>query len=137
MSDSHTSRLESAIVGLMVRKPRVETWAERGFKNAGIITTTRALKFALGWGLFMASEKHEPTNIEEYAEVMQESRATAFRDQQAFRQAFPDEENPTRMNKRSGAQDRYDELFARIQDYKKFSREAQPLVFLVGGSAAV
>jgi len=85
----------------------------------------------------MASEKHEPTNIEEYAEVMQESRATAFRDQQAFRQAFPDEENPTRMNKRSGAQDRYDELFARIQDYKKFSREAQPLVFLVGGSAAV
>jgi hypothetical protein len=121
----------------MGRKPRVETWAERGFKNAGIITTTRALKFALGWGLFMASEGHEPVNIDEYAEVMQESRATAFRDQQAFRQAFPDEENPTRMNKRSGAQDRYDDLYAKIQDYKKFNREAQPLVFLVGGSAAV
>lgn len=85
----------------------------------------------------MASEGHEPVNIEEYAEVMQESRATAFRDQQAFRQAFPDEENPTRMNKVTGAQDRYDDLYRAIQDYKKFRRDAQPLVFFVGGAPAV
>ena len=85
----------------------------------------------------MASEGHEPTNIEEYAEVMQESRATAFRDQQAFRQAYPDEENPTRMNKVTGAQDRYNDLYKTIQDYKKFVREAQPLVYLVGGAPAV
>jgi len=121
----------------VARRARAETWAERGFKNAGIITTSRALKFALGWGLFMASEGHEPTNIEEYAEVMQESRATAFRDQQAFRQAYPDEENPTRMNKVTGAQDRYNDLYKTIQDYKKFVREAQPLVYLVGGAPAV
>jgi hypothetical protein len=85
----------------------------------------------------MASESHEPANIEEYAEIMQESRATAFRDQQAFRQAFPDEENPTRMNKVSGAQDRYDDLYRTIRDYKKFIRNAQPLVYLVGGAPAV
>ena len=85
----------------------------------------------------MASEGHEPENIEEYAEVMQESRATAFRDQQAFRQAYPDEENPTRMNKVSGAQERYDDLYKKIVDFKKMSREAQPLVYLVGGSPAI
>ena len=35
-----------------------------------------------------------PESVEEYAEVLDESRATAFRDQQAFRKAFPTEETP-------------------------------------------
>ena len=48
-------------------------------------TTSRALKFAMGWGLATATLGREPTTIDEYAETMDVSRATAFRDQQAFR----------------------------------------------------
>lgn len=115
----------------------METWAERGFKNAGILTTTRALKFAMGWGLFMASEGREPENIDEYAEVMQESRATAFRDQQAFRQAFPDEESPTRMNSTSGAQERYNEAYRQVRDISKSFRQIQPVQYTLGAAPAV
>jgi hypothetical protein len=119
------------------RKPHAETWAERGFKNAGMLSTARGLKFAMGWGLFMASEGREPENIDEYAEVMQESRATAYRDQQAFRQAFPDEESPTRMNKVSGAQERYNEVYRRLQDVIKSSRQIQPVQYTLGAAPAL
>jgi hypothetical protein len=119
-----------------VAKQRKPTWAEIGFRNAGFAATARALKFALGWGLATASLGREPESVEEYAKEAQESRATAFRDQQAFRLAFPDEENPTRMNRVSGAQARYDELYRLIRDTKKRAIEAQPLMFLTGGSAA-
>ena len=119
-----------------VAKQRKLTWAEIGFRNAGFGATARALKFALGWGLATASLGREPENIEEYAKEAQESRATAFRDQQAFRLAFPEEENPTRMNRVSGAQDRYDELFRLFRDAKKRALEAQPLMYLLGGSSA-
>jgi hypothetical protein len=119
-----------------VAERRKPTWAEIGFRNAGFAATARALKFALGWGLATASLGREPENVEEYARENQESRATAFRDQQAFRLAFPDEVNPTRMNRVSGAQDRYDELFRLFRDAKKRVSEAQPLMFLTGGSSA-
>ena len=122
---------------IVARKPRPETWAERGYKNAGILTTVRAFKFAMGWGLFMASEGHEPENIDEYAEVMQESRATAYRDQQAFRQAFPDEVSPTRMNATSGAQERYNETYRRIRDIARSSREIHPVQFTLGAAPAL
>ena len=84
-------------------KKRPLTWAEVGIRNAGMRATTRGLKFALGWGLATAELGREPESFEEYAETMEESRATAFRDQQAFRKAFPTEETPTRMNETSGA----------------------------------
>jgi hypothetical protein len=103
--------------------------------NAGIRATTRGLKFAMGWGLATATLGREPESVEEYAEVMQESRATAFRDQQAFRQAYPEEENPTRMNKVTGAQARYDEIFLDLKDLRKASVKAQPMIFTVGASA--
>lgn len=51
--------------------------------------TNRAFKFSLGWGLATSRLRREPESVEEYAEVMVESRASAFRDQQAFREAFP------------------------------------------------
>ena len=72
----------------MPRKRQV-TWVQPGIRNAGMRATTRGLKFALGWGLATVELGREPESIEEYAETMEESRATAFRDQQAFRKAFP------------------------------------------------
>lgn len=91
----------------------------------------------MGWGLATASLGREPESIEEYAQEMQESRATAFRDQAAFRKAFPSEESPLRMNQQSGAQDRYDELWRTLQNRGKAAREAQSLMFFVGGSPAL
>ncbi|MBW4078588.1 MAG: hypothetical protein HIU84_08815 [Acidobacteria bacterium] len=68
--------------------------------NAVIRSSTRGLKFAMDWGLDTAELSREPDSVDEYAEVIGESRATAFRDQQAFRQAFPTEESPMRLIRR-------------------------------------
>ena len=119
----------------MARRRSV-TWAEVGFHNAGMRTTSRALNFAMGWGLATAELGREPTGWEEYAETMEVSRATAFRDQQAFRDAFPTEDTPLRMNRQSGAQAKYEETWKRLRDRGKAARAASPFVFLLGGSAA-
>jgi hypothetical protein len=115
---------------------RPVTWAELGIRNGGLRVTTRALKFAMGWGLATAELGREPESVEEYAETMEESRATAFREQQAFRKAFPDEESPAHMNEASGNQARYDDLYRRLKGTKKLAIEAQPLIFSLGASPA-
>jgi hypothetical protein len=117
-----------------VRKQRPVTWADVGYKNAGFRATARALKFALAWGLATADLGREPQSIEEYAEIMSESRATAFRNQQAFRKAFPEEVSPARMNRVSGSQERYDELVRKMEDFASTAKAAQPLVYSLGGS---
>lgn len=96
--------------------------------------TTRGLQFALGWGLATAWLGREPESVEEYAETVYLSRASAFRDQQAFRKAFPMETSPARMNETSGVQARYNELARRIRDRKKLVREAQPILFSLGAA---
>jgi hypothetical protein len=68
---------------------------------------------------------------------MEESRATAFRDQQAFRKCFPKEESPYRMNVSSGQQERYDELWRQLQNRRKVVEEAQPILFSLGAALAV
>jgi len=113
------------------------TWADVGYRNAGIRATARALKFAMAWGLATAELGREPSSIEEYAETVEESRATAFRDQQAFRKAFPDELTPARMNRVSGNQERYDELQRTLRNFAKSFAAAQPMVYSLGGSPVV
>jgi len=117
-----------------VSRERQLTWAELGYRNSNLRDTARALKFALGWGLATAELGREPASIEEYGELAQESRASAFRDQQAFRRAFPDEVSPLRMNQLSGAQARYDELFKTYTLRKTVVAAAQPFVYILGGS---
>ena len=99
--------------------------------------TNRALKFAVSWGLATAQLGREPASVEEYAEAMEESRATAFRNRQAFREAFPLEESPARMNRMSGAQNRCDELWEMLGDRKRVALAAQPVMYQVGGSPVV
>lgn len=115
---------------------RQHTWAEIGWRNAGMRTTDRALRFAVRWGMCAAELGREPTSIEEYAELTRESRASAFRDQQAYREAFPAEENPTRMNEGSGAQTRLDELWEVHRDRARVALAAQPLAYVIGGAPA-
>lgn len=115
---------------------RPTTFAELGFRNAGFRAAGRGLRFAWGWGLATAELGREPEGIEEYAEVMGQSRATAFRDQQAFRKAFPKETTPLRMNQVSGAQARYDELWHRRMSRSEVVKEAQPLIYSLGAATA-
>ncbi len=117
-------------------KRRPQTWGELGVANGGLRATSRALKFAMGWGLATAELGRPPKSLDEYAEVMEESRASAYRDQQAFRKAFPDEESPSWMNRSSGVQERYDELYSTLRSRKKLLVQAQGLMFVVGASAA-
>ncbi len=115
---------------------RRPAWAELGWRNAGMRTTDRALRFAVRWGMCAAELGRELKSIEEYAELTGESRASAFRDQQAYREAFPNEENPTRMNERSGAQARLDELWELHRDRARVALAAQPLAYVIGGAPA-
>lgn len=92
------------------------SWADIGIGNAGLKITMRGLEFAFRWGMTNAVLGGEPESVDEYAEVTQTPRATAFRMQKAFRQAFPMESTPDRMNKVSGLQERYDEI-ARLSGY--------------------
>ena len=120
-----------------MKKQRQVTWADIGYKNAGFRATARALKFAMAWGLATAELGREPESIEEYAETVEESRATAFRDQQAFRRAFPDEVSPARMNQVSGTQERCDELVRSLRTFAKSFAAAQPMIYSLGGSPVV
>jgi len=113
-----------------------QTWGGIAIHNAGFRNASRALKFALGWGLATAERGCEPESVEQYAEMMGESRATAFRDQQAFRRAFPGHESPAEINRESGLQERYDALWEKLGNRKRMIQEAQPLMFALGAARA-
>ena len=119
------------------KKPAVaRTWSEIGVDNAGIRDTIRALEFAMDWGMAGAVLGHEPESIAEFAEVAEVSRATAFRNQQAFRKAFPMLSGPTDLNERAGMTQAYAELVVAATDVV----QARPLViakmFTIGAARA-
>jgi hypothetical protein len=112
------------------------TWSELGVRNAGFRTTLRALQFAMSWGVATASLGHEPGSVEEYAEFWGESRATAFREQQAFREAFPNETTPARMNALSGLREWSEEIVRIGDDLKELRVRAKSGVFTLGAAPA-
>jgi hypothetical protein len=107
-----------------------------GIGNAGLRATLRALQFGFAWGLARAELGREPESVEELAATMQLSVRTAYRDQEAFREAFPTEATPTRMNEQSGAQAQYNAAWRRVKDREAAKREIQHLTFLVGAHTA-
>lgn len=121
----------------MAKKPsHPVTWAELGIMNSNFLVTIRALRFALAWGLVTAELGREPETMEEFVEHGIDSRATAFRGQQAFRKAFPTEVSPLGMNDTSGAQERYDEFYRTVTNKVKRVKDAQAVMFMVGSSPA-
>jgi hypothetical protein len=117
-------------------RPQPATWSEVGYRNAGLAETLRALKFALTWGLATARLGREPETVDKYATVTGVSRAKAFRDQQAFRRAFPTETTPGRMNRVSGAQEQYAEMMLDDLDVDFVLQETQPYIFTLGAAPA-
>ena len=81
-------------MGFGRRKPR--TLIDIAVARGGIIKGPRAISMIFGW--FVAEEMlgHPPT-LEEYADWWRLSRATAFREQAAFRECFPGETTPQRI----------------------------------------
>jgi hypothetical protein len=91
----------------------------------------------MAWGLATAELHRDPESIEEFAEVMEVSRATAFRDQQAFRKCYPTLTSPTEMNEATGQQERYNEFRRSLGSAKKAAGEAEATIFNLGAGPAL
>jgi hypothetical protein len=84
-------------VALAAKKPsRQATWIEVAVKNAGFRKALTALTWAYSWAIVRESIGHEPS-VDEVAEWWNENRRTAFREQSAFRLAFPTLETPAQL----------------------------------------
>jgi hypothetical protein len=94
----------------MAEKKRRPTWSEIAIRNAGYRDALRAMEFTMNWGMATVLLGREPETIDEYAEFAEVSRATAFRDQQAFRKAFPMLTGPAELNRRARMNAAYQEL---------------------------
>lgn len=73
------------------RAPR--TLLELAISRQGIVKGSQTMTFIVSWG--MADQAHGgPITLEEYAAHWKVSRATAFREQARFREAFPEHATP-------------------------------------------
>lgn len=111
---------------------RRQTFSEVGISNAGWATTLRAFRWGLWWALATAHLKREPVSVDEFAKEMGVNVRTAYREQAAFRRAFPHEETPGRMNRESGLQRKADRAWTRLHDLGEASRALEPALFDVG-----
>ena len=90
----------------------------------------------MGWGLASAYLGREPENIDEYASVSEMDRATAYRHRAAFLKAFPEEENPTRLNEVTGQAAKYRQMMSSAKSLGKLLRESKALLFSLGALIA-
>ena len=77
----------------MPKQERPVTWIEVAVRNAGIRASITAMGWAYSWAVTREAIGHEPT-VEEVADWWNMSRRTAFREQAAFRKAFPTLDSP-------------------------------------------
>jgi hypothetical protein len=75
---------------------RQVTWMEVAAKNAGIRRGISGLGWAYAWAVARESLGHDPS-VEEVADWWRQSHRTAYRNQAAFRKAFPTLETPQRI----------------------------------------
>jgi hypothetical protein len=78
----------------MPRRNRSQTWLEVAIQNAGLRKAITATNWAYCWAVTREAIGHDPS-VEEVAEWWNQSRRSAFRDQAAFREAFPDLDSPS------------------------------------------
>ena len=77
----------------MLKKRPARTWLEVAVARTGLRTGVRALTWAHEWEVASTALGHAPT-VEEVAEYWGLTRRTAFREQAAFREAFPSVDSP-------------------------------------------
>lgn len=116
---------------------RRQTLAEIGYLNTRSMRTTfRALTFAIRWAAACAELGREPDSVDEFCAVLGEARRTAFRDQQAFREAYPTEATPLRIIEATGLRKSFEDLYRSIQGRDKALAKLAPMAFTLGASAA-
>lgn len=77
-------------------KGKRATWLEVAVRNGGMRAAVSAMSWAYSWAVTREAIGHEPS-VEEVADWWNMSRRSAFREQAAFRKAFPTLENPARI----------------------------------------
>jgi hypothetical protein len=62
-------------------------------EKVGMRNGVRCLSFIVSWGIVFEALGHEP-NMEEYTAYWKQSRATSYRERDAFQLVWPYEKNP-------------------------------------------
>lgn len=77
----------------MQKRKRQMTWIEVALRNSGFRNAQTAMLWAILWAVTRESIGTDPT-AEDVARWWKENERTAYREQAAFRKAFPTLENP-------------------------------------------
>jgi methionine synthase II (cobalamin-independent) len=72
------------------------TWIEVAVRNVGIRKAYSAMSWAYNWATARESLKHDPS-VEEVAKWWRQSVRTSYREQAAFREAFPTLDSPAQI----------------------------------------
>ena len=103
----------------MLKKRAPRTWLEVAVARAGLRTGVRALTWAHEWAVACTALGRAPS-VEDVAEYWGLARRTAFREQAAFREAFPDVESPMSLYDS-------DEARARLQAFAELGDKIEEL----------
>lgn len=77
----------------MAKQKRPMTWLEVAVRNGGMRAAVTAVSWAYCWAVTREAIGREPS-VEEVADWWNMARRTAFREQAAFRKAFPTLDSP-------------------------------------------
>ena len=113
------------------RKP---TWMEVAVRNAGIRQAIKAFVWAYSWGIARAALGRDPS-VEQVAEWWQEPVRTAYREQAAFRSAFPELETPAPLVDIPQVQDSLQQAAKSLQDLgdrRSKARSAESAILQIG-----
>lgn len=103
------------------RKP---TWIEVAVANGGFRKAIKALSWAHSWIYVEVALGREPS-VDEVAEWWNESRRTAFREQAAFRECFPNLDTPAPIYAAKGQRERVQESVDRLLKVEAALRKAR------------
>ena len=101
-----------------MNKKAARSVAAVAMQRAGIRKGYRALLFIACWWITEHELGRDPENVDEYCDNWKQSRATGFREQQAFRRAFPEFATPSDLARAIG--------FDPVSMVR--NRDAQPIV---------
>lgn len=109
------------------RPSRSPTWIEVAVSNAGFRKANTALVWAMCWAIVREVIADDPT-VEQVADWWSTPYRTAYREQAAFREAFPTLDSPTQMLDAPETREHIANLAKAMQrsDEKKKSRRALP-----------
>lgn len=121
----------------MINKRPARTWLEVAVARAGLRTGIKAMTWAYQWAVAREALGEEPT-VEQVAEYWNGTRRTAFREQAAFREAFPEFETPAKIYETEQARAavrKHADTFANVEEWgeRRRARKAEEGIAHLGG----